>query len=32
MPLGVNRAAYMSYKGLARTAAPIRLLERKTKF
>lgn len=32
MPLGVSRAAYMSYKGLARAAAPVRLVERKTKF
>jgi uptake hydrogenase small subunit len=32
MPLGVSRAAYMSYKGLARAAAPLRLVERKTKF
>jgi hydrogenase small subunit len=32
LPLGVNRAAYMSYKGLARAAAPTRLVERKTKF
>lgn len=32
LPLGVNRAAYMSYKGLARDAAPTRLTERKTTF
>jgi NiFe hydrogenase small subunit HydA len=32
MPLGVSRAAYMSYKGLAKAAAPVRLVERKTKF
>jgi uptake hydrogenase small subunit len=32
MPLGVSRSAYMSYKGLAKAAAPLRLLERRTKF
>jgi len=32
LPLGVGRAAYMSYKGLARGATPQRLIERKTKF
>ncbi len=31
LPLGVNRASYMAYKGLARSAAPARLLERKSK-
>lgn len=32
LPLGVNRANYLSYKGLAKAATPVRLLERKTKF
>jgi len=32
LPLGVNRAAYMSYKGLAKGATPRRLIERKTRF
>lgn len=32
LPLGVNRASYMSYKGLAKAAAPTRLIERRTKF
>jgi len=32
LPLGVDRASYMSYKGLARAAAPTRLVERKTRF
>lgn len=32
LPLGVDRVSYMSYKGLAKAAAPIRLKERKTKF
>jgi NiFe hydrogenase small subunit HydA len=31
LPLGVDRASYMSYKGLAKLAAPTRLIERKTK-
>ncbi|MFN3603715.1 MAG: hypothetical protein ACK4UJ_03265 [Leptonema sp. (in: bacteria)] len=29
LPLGVNRANYLAYKGLAKVAAPKRLLERK---
>ena len=32
LPLGVSRASYMSYKGLAKAAAPTRLIDRKTKF
>ncbi|HMU38999.1 MAG TPA: NADH:ubiquinone oxidoreductase [Pseudomonadota bacterium] len=32
LPLGVDRAAYMSYKGLAAAAVPLRLTNRKTKF
>lgn len=31
LPLGVNRASYMAYKGLARSATPLRLIERKSK-
>lgn len=32
LPLGVDRAGYMSYKGLAKQATPQRLKDRKTKF
>lgn len=32
LPLGVNRANYMSYKGLAKQATPQRLIDRKTRF